>query len=274
MTRLFRIFTVFFALIGSAFADSEVPFRLVNGFILVEARVAGRSERLTFLLDSGASATVFHLGTAKRLRLPLGARENVQGVGSEASARRLPSVPVVLGETRGDVAVLAVNLSRAQPLCGEQIDGLLGAGFFADRIVQIDYAAGKLRFLSDAPSAGGTRLALHPFNGIFCAPVSVNGSQPRWTRVDTGCNDAVHWVVPRTTEKRRRGATIGFLDEDHDLTHATVRLGERELAEVETSLHGEPLFPGEAGLLGNGVLSKYRVTFDVARGELWLQDVK
>jgi hypothetical protein len=272
MRRPFFTLLLFLALAGVVCADSETPFRLVNGFILVQAHVAGRTEPLTFLLDSGASATVFHLASAKRLRLPLGPRETVQGVGSEAAARRLSSVPVLMGGIRADAAVLAVNLSRAQPLCGEQIDGLLGAGFFADRIVQIDYAAAKLRILSEVPVAEATKLPLRRLNGIYCAPVSVNGSQPRWTRVDTGCNDAVHWVVPRTAEKRRRGATIGFLDEDHDLTRATVRLGERELADVETSLHGEPLFPGEAGLLGNGVLSKYRVTFDAGRGQLWLQE--
>lgn len=272
MRRPFLALILFFGLLSSGFADSEVPFRLVNGFILVQAHVAGRNEPLTFLLDSGASATVFNTNSAKRLRLPLGPRETVQGVGSEAAARRLPAVPVALGQTRGDSAVLAVNLSRAQPLCGEPIDGLFGAGFFAERIVQIDYAAQKLRILSEAPAGEATKLPLHHLNGIYCAPVSVNGSQPRWTRVDTGCNDAVHWVVPRTVEKRRRGTTIGFLDEDHDLTRAVVRLGERELADVETSLHGEPLFPGEAGLLGNGVLSKYRVTFDAAGGRLWLQE--
>src|SRR3954468_22223416 len=100
MRRTILALLLILAFLPGAFADSEVPFRLVNGFILVQAHVAGRAEPLTFLLDSGASATVFHFRSAKRLRLPLGPRESVQGVGSEAMARRLPSIPISLGETQ------------------------------------------------------------------------------------------------------------------------------------------------------------------------------
>jgi len=109
-------------------------------------------------------------------------------------------------------------------------------------------------------------------NGVYCLPVSVNGSKPRWTRLDTGCNDALHWVVPRmATTQEHRGLSIGFITNTDDETLVSVRLGKMTLPHVETALHGHAIFPGESGLLGNEVLSQYRVTIDGRAGRIALE---
>jgi hypothetical protein len=97
----------------------------------------------------------------------------------------------------------------------------------------------------------------------------VNGSKPRWTRLDTGCNDALHWVVPRMAATReRRGVSIGFITNTEDETLVSVGLGRLTLPHVEAALHGRALFPGEAGLLGSEVLAQYRVTIDTRAGRI------
>lgn len=273
--RSLSLLPLLFLCLGySAGAAQEFPFRLVNGFLLVSGKLAGKSENLTLLVDSGASATVLDFRTARRLRVALGEKEAVQGVGSEATAHRLRNACLTLGGERVDDASLALDLSNALTLCGERVDGLLGAGFFAQRVVQIDYPQRKLRFLKERtePAAAAIRLPLRQWNGIFCAPVAVNGSQPRWVRVDTGCNDELHWVIPRGPDRRQRRTTIGFVDEEQNITRTNVRLGGRDLPDVETSLHGRALFPGESGLLGNGLLSRYVVTFDGPAGVLWMHE--
>jgi hypothetical protein len=113
---------------------------------------------------------------------------------------------------------------------------------------------------------------LRGINGVFCVPVSVNGSRPRWTRLDTGCNDALHWVVPRTAAApQKRGVSIGFITNPDDETLVTVKLGKMVLPHVATTLHGTAIFPGEAGLLGSEVLSQYLVTVDARGGKVWLE---
>ena len=52
---------------------------------------------------------------------------------------------------------------------------------------------------------------------------------------------------------------------------ATVAVGAEQIANVPTSLHRSALFPSEAGLLGNSILSNYRVTIDAVNGRLLLQ---
>jgi len=51
----------------------------------------------------------------------------------------------------------------------------------------------------------------------------------------------------------------------------TVVLGELEFEKVPTGLHDAAIFPGEAGLLGNGLLSRFStVTIDDKAGRLLL----
>ena len=106
-------------------------------------------------------------------------------------------------------------------------------------------------------------------NGVYCLPISVNGSHPRWTRLDTGCNDALHWVVPRIASgPQKRGVSIGFITNTDDQTLVSMKLGHLMLPHIETTLHGSAIFPGEAGLLGSEVLAQYCVTVDTRGGHI------
>ncbi len=262
------------ALLVPASADpvTEIPFRFTDGFICIEARTAQSARPLTLLLDSGAGASVLDLRTARRLKLKLAPAENVRGVGSEAAACRINPVRTTVGTTALPDMALAVDLSTADELCSHPIDGLIGVDFFRDHVVQIDYAHRCLRLgESNSDLLAGERLPIKMVNGVMCVPVGVNDSQPRWTRFDTGCNDALHWVVPRPQERpARMGVSLGFVTNPKDTALTSVLLGARSLDKVKTSLHGRELFPGEAGLLGNGLLSRFMVTVDWPRGEVLL----
>lgn len=245
----------------------DIPFEFVDGYILVHARV--NAQPVTLVLDSGASASVLSLEAARRLHLALGTALPVDGVEAGGTAFEIePATPRAGGVALGAFG-LALDLRNAAQLCSEPVDGLIGADFLQGRVTQIDYANRRLRLLASAP-AEGEPLPLLARNGVFCLPVSVNGSKPRWTRLDTGCNDALHWVVPRMAAAPRRGVTIGFITNTEDETLVTVGLGRFTLPQVETALHGSAIFPGEAGLLGSEVLSQYRVTIDARGGRILL----
>ncbi len=272
--RRISLFILLFGLNAcAAFAEapSEIPFRFDDGFITLTVRISPNIPPLRMLLDSGAEASVLSLRTARRLRLPLGEPQAVRGVNSEATAYRLGPLTARCGQAILGQLAFATDLSLADDICSEPIDGLIGVEFFRDRIVEIDYARRCLRIGATPPVRDTEPLPLRWQNGILCAPVGVNGSTPRWTRVDTGCNDALHWVVPRQMRgSRRAGVSIGFVTDTKDLALTTVTIGGCSLDHIETALHGRPLFPDEAGLLGNGVLSRFRVIIDWPGQQLFL----
>jgi len=251
----------------------EIPFHFTDGFISIEARVPQSAEPLNLLLDSGASASVLDLRAAQRLHLPFGKTESVRGVGVDAAAYHLRGVQATANGLPLAEIQLAVDLRSADDLCSRPVDGLIGVEFFKNRVVQIDYTHRQLRIISSSPAPGSERLPIKLLNGIMCVPVGVNDSTARWTRLDTGCNDALHWVIPRQGNHTDHGAvSIGFVTDPNDSTLTTVSLGSHALNPVETILHGHPLFPGEAGLLGNGVLSQFTVTVDWPHRQVLLED--
>ncbi|HSI16011.1 MAG TPA: aspartyl protease family protein [Chthoniobacter sp.] len=268
------LLAVFFAWPAKAETQPvEIPFTFTDGFIRVQARVPQCTEPLYFLLDSGAGASVLSLRTAQRLHIPLGKTESVRGVGVSAAAHHLAGVDATASGVLLSNVSLAVDLSAADELCSKPIDGLIGVGFFKDRVVQIDYTRRVLRVGAAVPATAAERLPIKMMNGIMCVPVGVNDSTSRWTRFDTGCNDSLHWVIPRTAARGDHNAvSIGFVTDTDDTSLTSVSLGKRALHTVKTALHGSPLFPGEAGLLGNGILSQFVVTVDWPNRQVLLTD--
>jgi hypothetical protein len=251
---------------GVAFSTepAQIPFRFADGFIRVEVQLNSSSKPLSMLLDSGASVSVLNLTTARRLHLETGKPRGVRGVTADAQAYGIEPLSAMISGIKCGFIALAADMSRADELCSGPVDGLIGVDFFRNRIVQIDYSKQCIRLLTDSSTpAASQRLPVKVINGLACVGVGVNGSSPRWTRLDTGCNDSLHWVVPKLARSgTQSSASIGFVTDALDLAPSRVALGTLAVDSVPVALHGRPFFDGEAGLLGNGLLSRFTVTLD------------
>jgi hypothetical protein len=238
----------------------------------LKVAVAGSPEPLDFLLDSGAAATVLNIASAQRAGIRLGRRESVLGVDGSATAYRVEDVTATATGIPVPASMLAVDLSAVARKCGHRIDGLLGADFFRDRIVQIDYAAGRLRVLDrgEFRLQAGESLPLARRNGALCIRVGVNGSAPAWMRVDTGCSTNLEWIAGGSRVNASSSTSVGLSSGSARRVSADVQLGQHRLAGVPAGIHSREFFPGEAGLLGNGILSRFVVTIDAAKGQLLL----
>ena len=245
--------------------------------IWLKIGVAGQAAPLSFLLDSGAGRSVLHLGTAQRLGVKLGACETVQGVDSRCAAYRVERFAATVGSSVPlPREVLALDLSSVSAGCGARIDGLLGADFFRERIVQIDFAAQKIRLLNrdELPTSGAQILPLVSRNDAFCVRVSVDQNAPQWMRLDTGCSSALEWVVTEAKLRRATGTSVAAAAGSRAHIQTDVLLGSERLSSVKTGVHQQPIFSGEAGLLGNGLLSQFRVTVDAAKSRLLLDRIR
>ena len=249
------------------FAATSIPFQFRDGMVSLKVTVAGKSEPLNFLLDSGAGASVLDLGAAQRLGIKLGASQSVQGVSGRSTAYRVKDFAARAADVAIPSSLLAVDLSGPSRACHQRIDGLLGADFFRNRIVQIDYAAHTIRLLerNEVNAAGCEVLPLTVRNDAFCAHVSVNGNSSEWMRLDTGCNTALEWVVTGDKAKKLGGTTLGIHSGSVREIHTDIQLGEKRITAVKTGIHTGQMFAGEAGLIGNGLLSRFTVTFDAAK---------
>ena len=235
--------------------------------IWLKVGIAGQSKPLDFLLDSGAGQSDINLGTAQRIGAQLGARKTVLGMQGRCAAYRVNSLTATLASVPVPRELLALDLSSVSAGCGARIDGLLGADFFRGRIVQIDFASQTLRLLqrNEVNEAGCEILPLTTRNDAYCVWVSVDGNSPEWLRLDTGCNTALEWVVTGERAKKLGITTIGLNSGSVRAFHADVQFGSKCVSAVKTGIHTEQMFAGEAGLIGNGLLSRFTVTIDPAK---------
>ncbi len=124
-----------------------LPFEFVNQHIMLQVRV-GESSPLWFILDTGDKFGVIDLELAKRLGLSLGGEVDIKGTSSESA-----SGAFVIGTKYSLVGlanfsqpvVLAMPLQSLTPSLGHAFDGILGADFISQFVVEIDYVARTLQ---------------------------------------------------------------------------------------------------------------------------------
>lgn len=262
---------------GDESVSADIPFDYRDGLIWVQITVPQSPRPLNFLLDSGAAVSVVNLGTAQRLGLKPGRPVSVGGVGGALGGFWPQRLTAKLGDLALPSEYLAVDLTELSNACACGVDGLLGADFFKRRMVEIDFRARRIRLLSSRPSTNDAAVVDLKFRRqAFLAPVRVNGGKPQWVRVDTGCTAALHWVT-RSARKATPSdrVSVGLAKLNIPETTAFVKLGHIEFSSLPTSLHERPIFPGEAGLLGNGVLSRFeRVIIDAQAGVMFLHKLR
>ncbi|HEX6565967.1 MAG TPA: aspartyl protease family protein [Chthoniobacterales bacterium] len=257
------------------FARSEtfavIPFEYRDGFIWIKVNALSRNGPLNFILDSGASASVVDLAQARTLGIAIGKPEKVQGVNGQALAYAVDNFCGTCCGVTLSTSLLAVDLKALSDCCHHSIDGILGADFFRGRTVQINFRAHEVRILKncDFELANCEKLPIKVCNSAFCVPVRVGHGPIQWVRLDTGCDSALEWV--RAKEQRsfsKQEPTEQSLSSAKFVT-SDLQIGKQHYA-VRTILHAKPIFSGEAGLLGNGLLEKFCLTIDEPRRQVIL----
>jgi hypothetical protein len=264
--RLFvyvALLTLLSAVAARSEARDEIRFRYQDGLIWLKAEVPGKNESLNFLLDSGAGVSVLDLDRARALGMKVGNPELVQGVSGRAVAYRVDDFEANSGGVALPKSVLAINLQTISQRCHQHIDGILGMDFFRGRIVQIDFAARRVRILdrNGLNLANCEILPIKICNDAFCVPVRVAENPAQWMRLDTGCDACLDWVVGDPGKSLTEGTSFGLSHFSGKCAKASVQIGKQRFL-ILAAIHEEPIFSGEGGLLGNGLLSKFRLTID------------
>jgi hypothetical protein len=254
-------------------ALGEIPFQYREGLLWVKVSISKSEKPLNFLLDTGAGVSTINLATAKRIGLKLGQEVTVHGVETTLTGHWQQHMFAKAGGVRLPSEYLAVDLEKLSHSCELPVDGLIGADFFRGRIVQIDFDAQKIRLLK--PQKGGESKEGLPLELRPCGirvPIKVDGHANQWVRLDTGCATALQWVTSDVPDQCTHQMAIGLAEISIPQTKTTVSIGEDQFEDVPTGLHESAIFPGESGLLGNGLLSRFStITIDAKAGRVILE---
>jgi hypothetical protein len=124
-----------------------IPFDLVVGHIVLKVKI-NNSRSLSFVLDTGDKVAIVDTDRAKELGLDLQGQMRVGGAGSETlpgsfvknSTWTIPGL-----EGFSQPVFLAIPLGRMAARFGHDFDGIIGADFIKQFVVEVDYQARVIR---------------------------------------------------------------------------------------------------------------------------------
>ncbi|WP_339900560.1 aspartyl protease family protein [Paraglaciecola polaris] len=277
--------------------QSSIPFSMINGHILVKVNV-NDSAPLTFVLDSGAEATVITQTAATMLlNLPKNKPITISGAGDKGDP-----IAYVVNDIRIDVGDFYIkNMpiiyapTEAMPFASvaeTYFDGVLGADFFNCCLVEINHDHNTLLILK--PSAYNAKkyattdwqkLAIEvQDNTPYLTTEIHDGSAKKTVKVmlDTGATGALSlfagnndFAIPAKTYL---ASTVGISGTTSNYVGIlpTLYFGDHRFTQLPTYFRtvGSNSQRNSHGVLGNQVMQKFNLVFNFQDQKIWIQPNK
>jgi len=269
----------------------RIPFELDGNHVILEGMVNG-SGPFSFALDTGASWSAISLKLANALGLTLRGSQQAEGAGGTVEGAQAANVSLSLpGVTLPNLDVAAFSFEGLERNSGRPMDIILGYELFREYVVEIDYAARFINvFDPDSYEYRGdgeiVPIAFHENLPHVQASIEAPGKNPITDEfvIDVGSGYPVSLqrslidkhqlrLGRETIETQVTGAggsipvAIGRL--------SRLRLGRFSIQAPITmyprTRRGVFALSGVGGNIGNGVLRRFKVTFDYARKRMILE---
>ncbi len=271
---------------------ATLPFSTDNNEVIVPVTVNGHT--LRFLLDSGSGTAFVTEGGAKAAGLVVQGDLPALGYGGAAATGLAADTTLEIGDAvrLSHVTLHVIKDPAITRLLSErgQVDGAVGYEVFARMTVSVDYARKTLTLtdpsVAPPPQTAGAAVPLKLENRVPTVLASVDGKAPGRFLVDTGDSGGAHLytqyaaangLLPKAGDPAattRQGIGVGgqmteTLSPNHSLQVGAVRVPGVTLSTIGGP--GISQVSSQAGGIGNGFLSRFTVTFDYARGRLFLR---
>jgi hypothetical protein len=277
--------------------EAHVPFSYVHNFIIVELRFQGVIP-MQFIYDTGAEYTLLFkreftdlLGIEYDKKIPiLGADQRAMMYAMVCRNIDLQVSP--LPSTKEDILVLEEDLFNLEQITGTSVDGLLGAGFFKDYVVEIDYRRGRLIIMDpgafDVPK-NYQQIPAHFKNNkpYTFAPVKLFSDTTLSLELllDSGAGLAVllhnntdpGLQLPEKTITGRIGMGLGGLMKGYSGKIKSIQIGPYSFDELIVSFQDlddpmvENVTKTRNGIIGNQILRKFNVIIDFPANRVFLK---
>ncbi len=274
----------------------QIPFELTGDLAFVEVQLAGQA--LSFAFDTGAGGVGIHQATAQRLGLEATGTGPVTGAAGTLQVPLLEDLTLRLGDLQlKQITAAVVALGHLEEAVGRPVDGIIGQDVLRGRLVLLDHDRQVLE--------------VHPRRGFpfaewggpctlkHISPLSVDGevrlldgeSLSGRFHIDSGAAAFLvlnsvfvrqHSLANRVgaTYARKGRALTAVTTEDAIGRVAGITFCGHEFPKSQTTAvpavlsgasAGVLARRGEAGLIGNAVLRRFNLVFDLDRERLYLR---
>jgi hypothetical protein len=278
------------AVFHGAPAALTIPFEDVMRMPMVQVRVNG-SRPLWFEIDSGFETSAIDATVAAELKLRVENPRVERSPGGSVRVGTIRRATLALSRLElQNVTLESLSFRQSEPVLGHRMDGILGHDFLSALVAQLDWDAGVLRVETPEafrapPAAVAIPVRLAGDAAYVKAEILTSGGAtvPGEFKVDSGSadvaglnNNFAEQTKLAPPEQRLPspgsavgGETKGYLFRARGVRWAGLVVPD-PLVGVTTDSAGFENRP-DAGTLGTGFLSRFRLTFDYRRARLLVE---
>jgi predicted aspartyl protease len=262
-----------------------LPLAGPGGLIDIPAQVNGAAIRA--VVDSGAQFSAIDAALAERLGLPptLAAPLIAYGVSGQPDLTHTVRLDLAVdGLAVPNVRAAVLDLAAISQATGRDFQLLIGRDVLRHLVVEADFVRRRARFLARgayAPPPDARTLSLVEQRGAPTIAVQVESAAPIDVLVDTGASGILALsegaarqaglLAPGRTVQRAHSVSLGGLSLDRVVTARTVQVAGLTLRDVPVQIYRPAAnAPAPSGLLGAGLLARFRLALDLGAGQLHL----
>jgi predicted aspartyl protease len=170
--------------------QTDLPFRLIDGWaVVVEGTIGGEPSR-TILIDTGAVPSAISKEMAKKLGL-LGSAEQVSVMNRAIDVERVRVPKVQVGPVAADaLEMVAADLGAIELALHTRLDAVIGLDLLGKENFTIDYQSRELSFGMGVQSSDSVTFQLkHAAGGTYVLVPMESGGEKFQMLLDTGTKD-------------------------------------------------------------------------------------
>lgn len=290
MKNLASIFLVFFAI--QSFAQTPlttIPFERYGDHLFIKVSV-DNSEPLDFIFDSGDGLTVIDQNVADKLKL-VKQKVVINEDSKYGTIIKHNTIEIDGFLIEKNIKVYATDLDHLEISLGREFDGIVGYDLLRHHSVRIDYDNHKFEIydLGDHPKKGDPI----PFKLVNSIPtiqgsVVLNNGEPHDGTffVMTGAGTTMDFNSPYSTKYdviHKTGEHFSYLVKSVSETETlhyeghvkSFTFGNQTLKDLPVGISlatsGVQAHKHVAGIIGNEILSKYNIIFDLPSKVMYLE---
>jgi predicted aspartyl protease len=173
---------------SKVYAQTTVSFTYAESLLFVKAKINNSKASYTFLLNTGANATVIDKKVANALKLPIQSeKDEVLGTaGSEhIEIRKANSIAIGTAAVK-NLQITSRDINNIMSN-GQKIDGILGTDFLEKFCYTIDFQARKITFAGNKMEPGKQRcIPFEMANGIPRISARINDNYQTYLNYNSG----------------------------------------------------------------------------------------
>jgi predicted aspartyl protease len=260
-----------------------IPFP-EGGMIELPARIGAREIRI--VVDSGAQYSAIDAALALELKLPQASPIPMLafGVSGAPTVTRSVRLDLDMGALKLEgLRAATLDLHALARLTRRPFSMLIGRDLLRTVVAEIDFPAGRAAFHARddwAPRFDDRAVSARGVRGALMADIQVEQAAPLEVMVDTGATSGLALardaaeaagLLDGRHVRRGRSVTLGGVSRDEVVRASTLSFAGHTFHDMDVQVFARaPQGPIPDGLLGLGILKRFRVTLDHGGGRMFL----